>query len=103
MICNTLQLFTMNYILVIVLFLAYHSSSIDPNDEDQDYEFVRKVLIKRSRDDDLDISDDDVAVSEEYMEWLQDMVSNCQRIFNTFNWGANYEKSVKPHQSGDSN
>jgi hypothetical protein len=26
------------------------------------------------------------------LEWLQDMISICQQIFNTFNWGANYEK-----------
>ena len=24
--------------------------------------------------------------------WLQDMISSCQQIFKTFNWGANYEK-----------
>ena len=26
------------------------------------------------------------------LEWLQDMISICQQIFSTFNWGANYEK-----------
>ncbi len=25
-------------------------------------------------------------------KWLQGMISYCQQIFNTFNWGANYEK-----------
>ena len=25
-------------------------------------------------------------------KWLQDMVDYCTQIFNTFNWGANYEK-----------
>ena len=25
-------------------------------------------------------------------KWLQEMVDSCSQIFNTFNWGANYEK-----------
>ena len=29
---------------------------------------------------------------QDIMNWLQDMIATCQRIFNTFSWGANYEK-----------
>ena len=30
--------------------------------------------------------------AQESFKWLQDMVSWCSQIFNTFNWGANYEQ-----------
>ena len=30
--------------------------------------------------------------AKDEFKWLQDMIEWCSQIFNTFNWGANYEK-----------
>ena len=35
--------------------------------------------------------DKDMTKQDSFM-WLQDLIATCQQIFNTFNWGANYEK-----------